>query len=70
MVLGPSCTVLGLIIDEALTRNLKLKVFAKDGFKIRLVPAENRGGGVSVLASAALRLGNVLTIITGPVTQF
>jgi len=63
MVLGPSCTVLGLIICEALTRQPKLKVFAKDGFKMHLVPAENPGGGVGVLASAALGLGDVLTKI-------
>jgi hypothetical protein len=63
MVLGPSCTVLGLIVDEALPRQLKLKVFAKDGFKIHLVPAENPGGGLGVLASAAVGLGNVLTKI-------
>ena len=29
---------MGLIVDEALPRQLKLKVFAKDGFKIHLVP--------------------------------
>jgi hypothetical protein len=67
MVLGPSCTVLGLIIDEVLTRQLKLKVFAKHVLKIRPVPAENPVGGLGVLTSVDLGLGNVLTKLTGPV---
>ena len=50
-----------------MTRQLKLKVFAKHVLKIRLVPAESPGGGLGVLTSVDLGLGNVSTKLTGPV---